>query len=182
MNREPRTENREPRTENRTVRTKNSEEEPMPDLFVPAIAVCLRYAGGPSKDDLEKLVQSVLESPPAPKRADLMEMQRRIDALLPDGHDRIALVYGGATKIKGYVFEAPKLPEIRGASALLDWVNEIELPRIWGIDVTGLPEDKISQKLAASGIIYASGGEKFAVGAAVKRQRARATHLTNLTT
>ncbi|MEN9223118.1 MAG: hypothetical protein Q6M04_11850, partial [Thermostichus sp. BF3_bins_97] len=33
---------------------------------------------------------------------------------------RIGLVYGGATKIKGYVFESAKLAEVRGASALLD--------------------------------------------------------------
>lgn len=41
---------------------------------------------------------------------------------------RIGLVYGGATKIKQYVFEATKLPDIRGASALLDRVNLVDLP------------------------------------------------------
>jgi len=41
---------------------------------------------------------------------------------------RIGLVYGGATKIKGYVFESAKLPEIRGASALLDRINLIDIP------------------------------------------------------
>lgn len=41
---------------------------------------------------------------------------------------RIGLVYGGATKIKQYVFEATKLPDIRGASGLLDQVNLIDLP------------------------------------------------------
>jgi CRISPR-associated protein Cmr2 len=35
----------------------------------------------------------------------------------------IALVMGGATKIKQYVFESAKLPEIRGASSLLDRIN-----------------------------------------------------------
>jgi CRISPR-associated protein Cmr2 len=40
----------------------------------------------------------------------------------------IGLVYGGATKIKGYVFEAAKLQDIRGASALLDRINLIDLP------------------------------------------------------
>ncbi|MBE7384516.1 MAG: type III-B CRISPR-associated protein Cas10/Cmr2 [Leptolyngbya sp. SIO1E4] len=41
---------------------------------------------------------------------------------------KIGLAYGGATKIKQYVFEAPKLQDIRGASALLDRINLIDLP------------------------------------------------------
>ena len=41
---------------------------------------------------------------------------------------RIGLVYGGATKIKQYVFDAAKLPDIRGASALLDRINLVDLP------------------------------------------------------
>ena len=44
----------------------------------------------------------------------------------------IGLVYGGATKIKQYVFEAAKLPDIRGASALLDRINLIDLPAFFG--------------------------------------------------
>jgi CRISPR-associated protein Cmr2 len=58
-----------------------------------------------------------------------------------DGFDRhplvgvktkVGLVYGGATKIKGYVFESAKLPEIRGASALFDRINLLDLPALWG--------------------------------------------------
>lgn len=45
---------------------------------------------------------------------------------------KIGLVYGGATKIKQYVFEASKLPDIRGASALLDRINLIDLPAFFG--------------------------------------------------
>jgi CRISPR-associated protein Cmr2 len=44
----------------------------------------------------------------------------------------IGLVYGGATKIKQYVFEAPKLQDIRGASALLDRINLVDLPAFFG--------------------------------------------------
>ena len=40
----------------------------------------------------------------------------------------IGLVYGGATKIKQYVFEAAKLSDIRGASALLDRINLSDIP------------------------------------------------------
>ncbi len=41
---------------------------------------------------------------------------------------KVGLVYGGATKIKQYVFESADLQEIRGASALLDRINLIDLP------------------------------------------------------
>jgi CRISPR-associated protein Cmr2 len=44
----------------------------------------------------------------------------------------IGLVYGGATKIKQYVFEAAKLHDIRGASALLDRINLVDLPAFFG--------------------------------------------------
>ena len=44
----------------------------------------------------------------------------------------IGLVYGGATKIKQYVFESSKLPEIRGASAILDRINLVDLPGFFG--------------------------------------------------
>ena len=45
---------------------------------------------------------------------------------------QIGLVYGGATKIKQYVFESAKLPEIRGASAFLDRINLVDLPAFFG--------------------------------------------------
>lgn len=45
---------------------------------------------------------------------------------------KIGLVYGGATKIKQYVFEAAKLPDIRGASALLDRINLVDIPSFFG--------------------------------------------------
>jgi CRISPR-associated protein Cmr2 len=47
---------------------------------------------------------------------------------------KIGLVYGGATKIKQYVFEAAKLPDVRGASALLDKINLIDLPAFFGCE------------------------------------------------
>lgn len=50
---------------------------------------------------------------------------------------RVDLVYGGATHIKGYVFESARLPEIRGASALLDRVNRLDLPALWGEEPPG---------------------------------------------
>lgn len=49
-----------------------------------------------------------------------------------DEETRIGLIYGGATKIKQYVFEASKLQDIRGASALLDRINLVDLPAFFG--------------------------------------------------
>ncbi|KYC43960.1 type III-B CRISPR-associated protein Cas10/Cmr2 [Scytonema hofmannii PCC 7110] len=49
-------------------------------------------------------------------------------------NSQVGLVYGGATKIKQYVFEAAKLPDIRGASALLDRINLIDLPAFFGCE------------------------------------------------
>jgi CRISPR-associated protein Cmr2 len=43
-------------------------------------------------------------------------------------NSKIGLVYGGATKIKQYVFESAKIQDIRGASTLLDRINQIDLP------------------------------------------------------
>ncbi|MEL6461216.1 MAG: type III-B CRISPR-associated protein Cas10/Cmr2 [Cyanobacteria bacterium J06621_15] len=47
---------------------------------------------------------------------------------------KVGLVYGGATKIKQYVFEAAKLPYIRGASAILDRINLVDLPAFFGAE------------------------------------------------
>ncbi|HEX6290112.1 MAG TPA: hypothetical protein VFZ66_13020 [Herpetosiphonaceae bacterium] len=55
----------------------------------------------------------------------------------------VDLVYGGAVKVKGYVFESVKLPEIRGASALLDHINQIDLPALWGVPPRTIPDRAI---------------------------------------
>jgi CRISPR-associated protein Cmr2 len=50
-------------------------------------------------------------------------------------NSRIGLVYGGATKIKQYVFEESKLPDIRGASTRLDQINLIDLSTFFHQDI-----------------------------------------------
>jgi len=59
---------------------------------------------------------------------------------------RIGLVYGGATKIKQYVFEAAKLPDIRGASGLLDRINLVDLPAFFSKDPPQCEENPNSSK------------------------------------
>ena len=75
--------------------------------------------------DIQKLVNQVqqLQKLPFPDRLDSLK-----DSELWQQSTKIGLVYGGATKIKGYVFDSAKLPEVRGASAILDRINLVDLP------------------------------------------------------
>ncbi|MBF2002552.1 MAG: type III-B CRISPR-associated protein Cas10/Cmr2 [Synechococcales cyanobacterium M58_A2018_015] len=95
---------------------------------------------------------------------------------------QIGLVYGGATKIKQYVFEAAKLPDIRGASALLDRINLVDLPAFFQAEQSSrfrqcqdaadycdyvhvwLEQDfpGLSQALIPELIIYSTGGNILA--------------------
>jgi CRISPR-associated protein Cmr2 len=97
----------------------------------------------------------------------------------------IGLVYGRATKIKQYVFEAAKLPDIRGASSLLDQINLIDLPAFFNKDPQPEPQlrnryniecgnirkwlddnfphqPKITEALIPELIIYSTGGNILA--------------------
>lgn len=81
----------------------------MTERFVPAIAACLAHGTHVQSQALIPLVEYVFsaEHPGQPTRAELEGIQAEIRTRLsqaqfaPD-HDKIALVYGGATKIKGY--------------------------------------------------------------------------------
>jgi CRISPR-associated protein Cmr2 len=66
---------------------------------------------------------------------DTLEKLKQLPEKYPQlWNSQIGLVYGGATKIKQYVFEAAKLPDIRGASALLDRINLVDLPAFFGCE------------------------------------------------
>ncbi|MEB3181606.1 MAG: type III-B CRISPR-associated protein Cas10/Cmr2 [Nostocaceae cyanobacterium] len=92
---------------------------------------------------------------------------------------KIGLVYGGATKIKQYVFESAKIQDVRGASALLDRINLVDLPaffknpqssryriqcqqiRKW-LDDNIPSQPKLSEALIPELIIYSTGGNILA--------------------
>ncbi len=143
------------------------------------IAYCLVYDRGISGADLVRLKELVM-APPVPHglREDdvslIAEVARLVVAPNGDGEPppqtkeelqktrlaqlsewlnfpKIALIMGGATKIKQYVFESAKLPEIRGASGLLDRINLEDMPRLW--------RDGLGCKDC---IIYNNGGEVLA--------------------
>ena len=93
----------------------------MTTSFVLPIATCLAATHVITLEAAQSLVATVLSVSPETtlSRDQLQQLQTQITQALPGTTDHVALVYGGATKIKGYVFEAARLPEIRGASALL---------------------------------------------------------------
>ena len=82
----------------------------------------------------------------------------------------IGLVYGGATKIKQYVFEAAKLHDIRGASALLDRINLVDLPAFFGEGQKSITIEQwldnnfpnLRQALIPELIVYSTGGNILA--------------------
>ena len=89
-----------------------------------------------------------------------------------NGKEQIGLVLGGATKIKGYFLESAKLPEIRGASALLDRINLEDIPSLFGRKPNDKKQSKRIRKEfsdrtghvlnAPECIIYAAGGSTLA--------------------
>jgi CRISPR-associated protein Cmr2 len=94
---------------------------------------------------------------------------------------RIGLVYGGVTKVKQYVFESAKLPEIRGSSALLDRINLVDLPAFFQAEEdsrflqcrqarsycqtvrTELNNPSLCEALIPELIIYSTGGNILAL-------------------
>ena len=127
--------------------------------FAPALAACFDYDSTLDRVGLEAAIRKLFvpSQQPPETRNSLLEIHTWLEQFT--GGRKIALVYGGATKIKEYVFEAPKLPEIRGASALLDWVNEQGLMQLWHEQ---LDEALGDSKRVEQCSIYASGGNFLA--------------------
>jgi CRISPR-associated protein Cmr2 len=154
-----------------------------------ALAWCLAWGNEREPqfnlDILNEMRDAVLKNKPVP--SETQEIVQQVQDLqnltfpdslkeLTDNHPdlckqetRIGLVYGGATKIKQYVFEAAKLPDIRGASALLDQINLIDLPAFFGKEksprVTKWLDENfpnLRQALISELIIYSTGGNILA--------------------
>ena len=91
---------------------------------------------------------------------------------LKDQKRQVGLVMGGATKIKGYFLESARLPEIRGASALLDRINLEDVPALFGREIHDQKRAERVRKdfcertghilSAPECIIYAAGGNTLA--------------------
>lgn len=146
----------------------------MTTSFVLPIATCLAATHVITLEAAQSLVATVLSVSPetTPSRDQLQQLQAQITQALPGTTDHVALVYGGATKIKGYVFEAARLPEIRGASALLDWINTPALTTLWQTEVGRVFQERLqldaatARQRATDCIVYAGGGNILALAPA----------------
>ena len=85
------------------------------------------------------------------------------------GDPHIGLVLGGATKIKEYVFESSRLPEMRGASSLLDRLNRADIPALFGAQSREVSPGPALLH-APECVIYANGGDVLALVQTSKAQ------------
>lgn len=87
-------------------------------------------------EEMQTLVEQVnqLDSLDFPKNLD--ELKQLTENYPTLWNSRIGLIYGGATKIKQYVFENTNLTDIRGASALLDRINLVDLPAFFNAETS----------------------------------------------
>lgn len=129
--------------------------------------------GGKIPEEVSDVVDAVKE---LEKLEDIEKFPQTLDDLkeLIANHpllweSKIGLVYGGVTKVKQYVFEAAKLPDIRGASALLDRINLVDLPAFFGAEKSvtidqWLDENfpNLRKALIPELIIYSTGGNILA--------------------
>jgi CRISPR-associated protein Cmr2 len=116
-----------------------------------ALAWCLVYSDPKARTDLPACRKALAAHQPPPKTwkaawSTVEAFNKIADDDFPDRPEAIVqkypqlsqyqatigLVYGGATKIKQYVFETENLQDIRGASAILDRINLVDLPAFFG--------------------------------------------------
>jgi CRISPR-associated protein Cmr2 len=113
-----------------------NERQPQFDITVLREMCDVLRNGGDVPEEVKSIVQQVeelqgIEENYFPESLD--ELKQKY-ANLWNQNTRIGLVYGGVTKVKQYVFEASKLPDIRGASALLDRINLVDLPAFFSCE------------------------------------------------
>jgi len=122
---------------------------------------------------LVKAIDLALTAPGGSETERLTQVKKEAEEV---GCPTVGLVMGGATKIKQYVFESAKLPEIRGASGLLDRINRFDLRALFGRPSDGSKQCRASEvrgEVSARHpgcalpdcwecVIYANGGEILA--------------------
>ncbi len=123
------------------------------ERFIHAVAFCLAYdqyeqANATHDENVKAAHDHLGEYRALAEWALTPSDEQAKDPLSGDPESRIALVTGGATKIKSYVFESARLPEIRGASGLLDRINLEDHRELWSNGIG-----------CAECLIYANGGE-----------------------
>lgn len=136
-----------------------------------AIAACLGATNdwrGIDGQLIERVLAKPEEQNSFPDNPAAEELQQFADEH-PDLLLQLDLVYAGATRVKEFVFEAPRLPEIRGASTLLDYVTDKRLPLLWRhtlgpiFEASGNYDQQTSAALAVACVIYTGGGNMLAI-------------------
>lgn len=109
------------------------EKKPQHDLSVLQKMHQALMTGEEVPEEFQALVDAVkqLDNLPFPKTVDELENLTKQYPILWES--KIGLIYGGATKIKQYIFEESKLPDIRGASGLLDRINLVDLAAFFNV-------------------------------------------------
>jgi CRISPR-associated protein Cmr2 len=109
--------------------------------------------GGKVPDEVRSLVDQVKELQSINENyipVDLQQLQNDYPYLWKQTA-KIGLVYGGATKIKQYVFENTNLTDIRGGSALLDRINLVDIPAFFKAETSpDFPQYQKVQKFCQS--------------------------------
>ncbi|MBD2384742.1 type III-B CRISPR-associated protein Cas10/Cmr2 [Cylindrospermum sp. FACHB-282] len=109
-----------------------NERKPKFDLDVLKLMHQALKTGVQVPQEVQELVDAVKELDKLDKEENYPKTVNELEQLTKQHpilwESKIGLIYGGATKIKQYVFEESKLPDIRGASGLLDQINTVDLP------------------------------------------------------
>ena len=128
--------------------------------------------GKPVESDFQPYLEQADRLQKLEKAGDFPITLQQLQTEQPDlwnDSTRIGLVYGGATKIKQYVFESNNLQDIRGASALLDRINLIDLKAFFNAESSHDAKQwldrafpTLSQALIPELVIYSTGGNILA--------------------
>jgi len=92
----------------------------------------------------------------------------------------LALVAADADQIQAYVFESAKIPEVRGASALVEWLNLKGLKQ--KVEDFGLPEEIIVYRGGGGAMLLVPAVIAEDIKQAVEEQFVENTHVATITT
>jgi CRISPR-associated protein Cmr2 len=151
------------------------QQEPRPQFQALRDALKKRQKLTNLSQESQSLLQQVRSLQSLPPAIDAAAYPRTLEALQQQYSDldsettQIGLVLGGATKIKQYVFESADLQDIRGASALLDRINLIDLKAFFDPKVASTVRPwfeeafpALAKALIPELIIYSTGGNILA--------------------
>ena len=140
---------------------------------------------GEAEMDIDRVCEistAVIETAPdklaEEERARLLYDLREFDAAT---EARIALLAADTDKVKSYVFESPRLPEMRGGSLILDNLNKKELIKARVLDSYNLPEDCIIYSSGGSILIFVPASLRHEIAGLIEKQYLEETITATMT-